>query len=999
MTKRLLLASTLLCFSAGAFAQLNDTANGLDVYGVTMKDSQHERMWVQFKSKNPKDLKRHEVLFPDDEYQLNIPRSGAWTPEGFVGYFATAYSFVERPLCFYKMNVNTGSYTTITDMTNGAYEDWPVIYDLEYNWHNNTLYGLAQYTDYRGWASSGIYTVDPKTGKYRNLITDIDFYALAMAIDYDGYFYFLKFYSTNDADIEGTLLEKMELGSDNQLHEVWTKHLYVEENEFLINYTNDLTFDHTSGDLYWAADDSENWQRFIRINPETGETQKLGNIGWYESVNSLYIPFSVAESRTAPAQVKDIKVNYANRGQAVSLSWTNPSTCWNRTELKNLSSIYIARDSENNIIGTIDADGEEGERSTYIDTDASQGVHTYYIIPTNASGKGVPNKYLAQAGEDTPGKVNNLSVTKVSDSRVTISWSKPIYGAHEGWYDESSLTYDIKRMPDGKQVATGLKDNSFTDEELGEYDNYYYEITSVNAQGKGLVATSESVHAGSAIKAPYYVEFNSKEAADAWTVLDTNYDGRVWEWEGENGLPTYQRMSLNSEGIDNDFLVSPKLYVEAGKTYRVSANIFMDLANTYRLQLLEGTAPNPSDLEAFASYDKIIGENDPTFISHLFEGTFVAETTGEHYIAIRSLSAAAISNVSVYNVRFEEVFDYDLAVTDVVVVPDGVKGSEMSATVTLVNRGLKTVKAADYSVEAFEVESGKVLGTQAGPRSVYVDDFDEIDIKFTPETVGKVDIAFRVISSIDRNEENNVSRAYPFTIADAGTSEWTVEITEGTIRGESSDRETRVPFDFTEEYSNFQSIYVYDAIGMSGYITRIGYRYSPINSFSGMPMSTVSLATTDSDCYTTPQDALPQALLTTVYYGPLDLDPSDGEHIVSFDFDTPFLLEEGENLVINITHEGGVKQAYPIVTESYNHHTGVYGSVRAASSAKLPLLTTGQCIEYIPHILLAISNSDGVHEVEVSPSTHPSTYYDLLGRRAKVDAKGITVSNGKKAIR
>lgn len=1002
MNKKLLTTTALSTFALMSFAQLNDTALGLDVYGFTMKDSQHERCWVHFRSNDTHSLQRHDMLFPDDEYQIRIPRSGCMTPEGFVGYFDRQYTLTEEPLYFMKLNVNTGTYDVISDMTQGSkWSDYPVMYDLEYNWTSNTLYGLGRYTDYRGYASSGLYTVDPKTGEYKNIVQDLGFYALAMAVDYDGYFYFLKFYSTNDADIDGTILTKMELGADKKLHEIWSQHLLVDGEEFKINYTNDLVVDYTSGDLYWAADDADNWQRFIRVNPETCETNVLGRIGWYESVCSLYIPFSTAESRTAPAQVKDIEVGYSNRGQAVTLFWHNPTTRWNRTALTDLSSIYIARDSETNIIGSVDVEGQEGQRASFIDTEASQGVHTYYFIPANASGKGVPYKYLVQAGEDTPGSVENVSVTKLSDESLTLTWSKPVMGAHDGWYDEASLTYDIKRLPDGKQVATGLTATTFTDNDLASYDNYYYEITAVNAQGKGMTAKSAAVHAGTSIKAPYFTEFNSQENANVWTVIDNNHDGRSWEWWGANGVDIYQRMNLSCDYASNDLLVSPKLYVEAGKTYRVSADVFMDYVNTYRVQLLGGTDPNPEALTIFATYDNTIGENDDDCIHYMLEGTFEAEETGNYHVAVRSLSAGSTSsNVAVFSVRFEEVPTYDLSVADVTVVPDGVMGTEMQATLHIVNRGLKTVKAADYSVEAFETETGTVLGRQAGTSSVLFDDYEDVTLNFTPQTVGKVGIAFRVVSALDGDATNNVSQTYPFTIAEAGTSEWNLEITEGIRRGERNDYETRVPFDFMGDYSVLQSIYPYDAIGMSGYITRIGYRYSRVNNFSGMPMCAVSLATTDSEYYTVPSDALPTAMLTSVYYGPLELDASDGEHIVAFDFDAPFLLEEGENLVVNITHEGGVKEVFPIMAEVFNKYTNVYGSVRAASDAKLPILATaGQCIEAIPCILLSISDKSGVHEVEVAPVRQPDTYYDLLGRRSNAAAKGINVVGGKKSIR
>ena len=1012
MNKRFFLAATAAVMSFGAFAQkaplfVENDPTSLDIYAGTYKDRNHERSWVHFNTNNPAKMDRRNIFFNDDEYQLNAFRCGAMTPDGYVGYMTRVYTYVEYPLCFYRLDVNTGQYEWLLDMTNdNVYgPNWPMIYDVDYDWSRGTLYALGYEESYGGYVSA-LYTVNTKTGKYTKTVSNIGFYAANMAIDYDGNFYFLRYETEDGENISGTKIEKMTLEGSSFV-EQYTYPLTVRGEAFPLYYINDLTVDHTTGDLYWAADDHDNWQRLVRIDPETTETTYLGHIGSYESVAGMYIPFSTAASRTAPARATGFKVSYANRGSEMTLGWQNPATRWNREELSDLSSVNIARDREDNVIGTVDAKGQEGLRQQFTDTKAEKGLHTYYVIPANASGAGVPNKYIVWTGEDTPGQVNSLAVDKKDDSTLTVSWSAPTSGAHDGWFDASALTYDVTRMPDGKKVATGISATSFTDTQLEGYDNYSYTVEAINAEGHGTAATSSAVHAGNALRAPYEAYFRTQEEADMWTVLDANHDGRTWEWQGENGLADMLRMNLNSEAFDNDLLVSPMLQVEEGKTYRVAADILMDNPNTYRIQLAESEEVAAEKFRSFESYNFTIGENDPCFVSHTIEGTFEANHTGGHFVAVRSQSPGALANVAVYRVAFEEVPEYDLALAAVDVVPDGVEGKEMTATITLANRGLKTFKKGEYRLEAFDVETGAILGSLDGPYSVLVDDQEVIELPFTPiakpapnapTTTAKEKIAFRVVSDKDGNDRNNVSDTYNFNVAQAGTADWNVDITEGNLRGDKVDYETRVPFDFTSFYSNFQSIYDYELIDMEGAITRIAYRYEPINSFSGSTSVSIDLGTSSTVYYKSIYDAVPDSKLSNVYYGLLTLDPSAGEHVMAFDLERPFTISKGENLVVNISREGVLNEMYPVMMKSFNHGTGIYGSIRATSDSSMPLITKGELTPFIPCIMLSISTPDGVKEVEVQPSAHVAGVYDLMGRPA-ANGQKVTISDGKKIIK
>ena len=56
---------------------------------------------------------------------------------------------------------------------------------------------------------------------------------------------------------------------------------------------------------------------------------------------------------------------------------------------------------------------------TYVDEDASNGVHKYYVVPVNAAGRGVPRNIDAFVGRDVPGPVMNVVATTTMVSRYS----------------------------------------------------------------------------------------------------------------------------------------------------------------------------------------------------------------------------------------------------------------------------------------------------------------------------------------------------------------------------------------------------------------------------------------------------------------------------------------------------------------------------------------------------------------------------------------------------
>lgn len=997
---------TIICASLASlstgYAQLNDVDSGVHVYGATMKDKDHERRWVHFRSGNPGQVDRYAPFFENDEWQLWAVRCGAMTPDnGFVGYMDRIYTNVEYPGYFYRLDIETGEYVVVKDMCN-EYDEylWPVIYDLDWDYSRQGLYGLCRATTDEGYASTALVEVDPVTGDYEAVAPQIGFYAMAMAIDADGFFFTISMATTDGEWKDGTNLTKF-CFEDGRLKQLWQKRIYVNGENFMVNYTNDLAFDHTTGDLYWAADDDDDRQWLIRIDPETGATYRMGMIGTYESINAMYIPSRFAESRMAPAAVVDIRSSYSDNGQSLTLSWTNPSTQWNHQPLTSLQGVKVARDEESNVVATL-TPATPGQTSAYVDEEAAAGLHTYYIIPFNENGNGIATPWKAWMGEDTPGCVTMLTASKVSDSQIGLSWAKPQLGAHDGWFDEATLTYDVVRMPDDVTVAAGLTACSFTDDYLGYADAYSYVVTPSSRQGRGTSAESNFVVAGSAFPVPYYTSFDSQQKLDAWTVLDLNHDYHTWEFEGQYGAAEYMRIGMNLEGGALDYLVSPKIHIEEGKTYRMTVGLVLNGQNeSYNLSLQWGDRLEPETFHTFQSFTQSIGEYDQQVQYYDLEGSFESDRTGDIYLSVCNTSSPSISNIGIYDVRFVEVYDYDLAVTATSQIIEAVTGTETRMEVTLYNNGKQPVANDSYRIEVFDMESGDVLGMKEGNRLMLVGDEYEFTVPVSFSTPGIRTVAARIVAEQDADASNNVSEPQMVNVKQ-GILDWNVDLTEGCNRGDQQTRETRVPFDFTSEYSVCQHIYPAEEIGMTGSIYRLGYRYSVNSSFGTENyMVSVRLGITYKDRYDGKQDWEDLEEQTLVWSGQMQLDGSDGQHILSFDFDKPFTLGKGENLVVTLEKVGESPVMWPIVMDCYNYGTGVFRGLRFSSVVEEEFPWEDRSInqlEYVPHTLMAIGEDAGIETIVDTERNAVRAIYDLSGRRVEGMAKGLVISNGKKIM-
>ena len=116
-------------------------------------------------------------------------------------------------------------------------------------------------------------------------------------------------------------------------------------------------------------------------------------------------------------------------------------------------------------------------------------------------------------GFDEPERVGNPTA-KLENGIVTIKWSAPTTGTHQGTL--GALTYDVIRIQgrDTTNVATGITNTICTDDLSGaEHASYTYAIRAISGDVKGLRWTNTTpIIAGSAIEPDWNYKFEGQSA-------------------------------------------------------------------------------------------------------------------------------------------------------------------------------------------------------------------------------------------------------------------------------------------------------------------------------------------------------------------------------------------------------------------------------------------------------------------------------------------------------
>lgn len=577
-----------------ATSSIDDKSKGVTVYAGETADPGKKRGWVKFPMKDAyNSMEKVYVYHPTDDQQILGMRCGAFDGEKYHALFTRIYTYLEYPDFYGTIDVKSGEVTDSIriwrDWTKAAENgEWQNQYEMAYNPADKQMYILGQGVDDENLLTSVLYKVQ-EDGSFEEIMK-LDYVYFNVTFDYDGTMWGVRAKEDKDGQPSGTLLVKFNQDFESEA----SMELLKEKSPLIQGTYGSMAFDYSTGDLYWYAVTYPNAYAYLfRVPTEmkkSCELEYMGGVATGTMLNGMYIPYLTADSREAAGRVTSIAAVPAD--DAVSkntVSWTNPTLAWNRTELSDLAEVRVYRKKADakeanttaellaadhaELLATLPAAGKKGETMTWEDAAPLNGINTYYVVPCRVAGEiGMPDSVRCFSGNDAPAAPTEVKAEKLGDQSIKVSWTAPNIGANNGYVNPASIKYIVTRQPDNVKVAD-TDQTTFTDNTVTGDDFYYYEVQAyTNEGGKGGVATTEKVRAGLGLDTPQKFNLFDENEANRWTVEDAGNSGATFSYTGPLDYQGYSLWTSSSRET-NTWAFSPKLNLKKGKTYRFTYTV------------------------------------------------------------------------------------------------------------------------------------------------------------------------------------------------------------------------------------------------------------------------------------------------------------------------------------------------------------------------------------------------------------------------------------------
>lgn len=908
---------------------IDDKKKGITMYAGQRLDQSKHRSWVKWQTGDSFNFTKIYEYIHHDKYNEDQQRGiymGAYdsSDDTYYAFFNMHYTYGDMPMALAKVDMLTGDTTNVfqfadlaePDVEQTAWYNGRYKYAMAYDPVNEVMYALG--ADYEnGDPNLGytvLYEVNLNATTLNDLfkkVKDMDGLYWDFCFDAQGNAWFAQKYAGSDGIVKGTNLVKMD-GDFNRISEVKMQSEWGEDINSI--YFSTMYFDNSTGDLYYLPCSDYGSTSLYKVNPTTGLSQ---SIAWFNQGNhftGLYIPYLTADNGAAPARVSGLDAQAdLNGAMKDTIKWVTPSKTWAGDDLANLQSVKIYRKNagyatteltktadliaNSQLLAAVPATEKETAMS-WVDENPIDGINTYYVLAANDKGNGVIDSIRCYMGIDVPGAVSNIMLEK-NGTGVDISWTAPEKGANNGYIGTEGLSYKITRLPDNVVVAENVTDTKYTDNTLGEQQSYSYTIQAVNAKGAGAIATSDPIMAGSALKTPISLAFDTQTDADRWST--NKMSNSIYFYYAGGWSDDYKCMIGygTSNGTVEGTLISPPLYLEEGKTYRFTTDFQADFFEDAYFDLYVGVGTNSESQDGATIIAKREGEQyAEQYHREKYEDYFVAPASGTYYYTLRVKTVDKYNIFKLFGLKVDYVAESDMAATSIDGVLEAVAQQANECTVKVRNLGSKNQE--NYTVKLLMDNEGKMVevGTGTGTELLKTGETADVKVSFNPPYDGVWDFYGVVVANGDEVRTNDTTAVKTVKVLEAGSQGWTNIVTTG----HKEDLSSFGLFwnDSESEYS--QSVYYPEEIKTikGGIIKRIGWMYDGADNLTDRsnPVDVkIYLAHTDKKSFAGEGDLVLPSDRELVVEGQMVFEPGK-DHLISFSLDTPFEYNNEQNLAV-----------------------------------------------------------------------------------------------------
>ena len=374
------------------------------------------------------------------------------------------------------------------------------------------------------------------------------------------------------------------------------------------------------------------------------------NVQGAASYGSIYLDnINIVESEVIPEAATDINVVAGEQGAlTATVTWMNPAKDLAGEDLEALTAVKVYRDYD--LIATLDQ-MTPGQQATYVDEAVpAPGFYKYAVVPyvDDRAGERIESEQV-WIGNDVPAAVTEPTLTEVDGNRV-ITWVAPTQGVNGGYINTEALTYRVVRNTDGEEVANGLTECTYTDQdEIEGMANLSYTIYAVIGEQQSEGATTNALVVGDAFELPYVADMADAGHMALWTIVNANGDvtsaGKPRTWTYANNIMVMDGMV----GTNDDYVFTPPFrapkgklkltYTVKGYSYRYCDAYEVVLTNTTDVAAPAAGAPRRAEGETFNEVIETVAQNEVA-TSMFVERTvdFNTPETGVYYIGFHDVS-------------------------------------------------------------------------------------------------------------------------------------------------------------------------------------------------------------------------------------------------------------------------------------------------------------------------------------------------------------------------
>lgn len=476
------------------------------------------------------------------------PNAGAVYANG--KYYAVSYMDMGFMTIAYMLVYDMSSYT-MQDMV--MIEDWNVSYvssDMTYDPSTGSIYACSLNAD--GSGNFNLSLFDTNTAKQTPIAPIERMCALAAAPDG-------TLYGIGAAD---GVLYKIDK-TNAELTEVGPTGVQPENNQ-------SATIDEDTGVMYWSAYTKDGGALYT-VDTTTGQANKVFS---YPDQTQIVGIYTLKAEHNEPAAPTEVSLNFDGGSLNGTMDFNMPV---NNFDEKPLTDEKLNYDLTIDIDKKISGSAAPGEKVSVPLSFDEEGNHIFSLTVSNDAGTSEAVNMTRYIGFDTPKPVTDMKIAKDDNNKITLTWNQPESGVNEGYVDLNNLTYKIVRQPDNVVVDDKFKGTEFSETLTPEEKRIcYYEVSAMAADKSSDSTISNYVILGEHYLLPVDDDLTDWTRYPLYTVIDANGDKATWRYD----LGTESIMYEWAYGDGNDdWLITPSIYMEAGKQYVITASLRNEAEN------------------------------------------------------------------------------------------------------------------------------------------------------------------------------------------------------------------------------------------------------------------------------------------------------------------------------------------------------------------------------------------------------------------------------------